>query len=117
MSRSIPKKETMKETRIFIGLNDGESHTQKYDTSKYVHILKDVCRNYSVPFSFTVSEGGYMHENGEYTQETSLVISLIDVEQNTIDEIARDLCVFFHQESVLITEEHIKACFVKERIE
>lgn len=106
----------MIETKIYIGLNDSKSMKQKFDTSTYIHILKGVCTNYAVPFSFSVVEGGYMHENGEYTQETTLVISLIDVEKTSIDEIARDLCAFFHQESVMITEDHVRAYFIKESL-
>ena len=104
----------MVETKIYIGLNDSETHEQKFDTEKYIQILKNVCKSYAVPFSFSVYEGGYMHENGEYTQETSLVISLIDAEKDLVGEIARDLCTFFHQESVLVTEDQVRAYFVKE---
>ena len=110
------RKSLMTETKIYIGLNDSESLQQKFDTDRYINILKGVCRNYSVPFSFSVSEGGYLHENGDYTQENTLVLSLIDIEKNITDEIARDLCAFFHQESVLITEEHVRAYFVRETL-
>ena len=106
----------MIETRIYVGLNDSDTHSQKYSTEKYIHILKNVCRGYKVPFSFSAIEGGYMHENGEYTQEVTLVISLIDVPKDTVSEIAKDLCVFFHQESVLITEDRIRAYFINDKI-
>ena len=106
----------MIETRIYVGLNDADTHSQKYSTEKYIHILKNVCRGYKVPFSFSAIEGGYMHENGEYTQEVTLVISLIDVPKDTFSEIAKDLCVFFHQESVLITEDRIRAYFINDKI-
>ena len=106
----------MIETRIYVGLNDSETLSQKYSTEKYINILKSVCRAYKVPFSFSAIEGGYMHENGEYTQEKTLVISLIDVPKETVSEIAKDLCVFFHQESVLITEDRVRAYFINGKI-
>ena len=106
----------MIETRIYVGLNDSETLSQKYSTEKYTNILKSVCRAYKVPFSFSAIEGGYMHENGEYTQEKTLVISLIDVPKETVSEIAKDLCVFFHQESVLITEDRVRAYFINDKI-
>ena len=110
------KKVVMTETKIYVGLNDSESRAQKFDTGKYMRILREVCRNYHVPFSFVTEEGGYIHEDGEYVQETSLVISFIDVDSALIEEIAKDLCVFFHQESVLITEGEIRAYFINEKI-
>ena len=103
----------MTETKIYVGLNDSETKTQKHETAKYVSVLKSVCKSYQVPFTFTLSQGGYIHENGEYTEESTLVISLIDADQERINEIAQDLCVFFHQESVLITEDQIRAHFIK----
>ena len=106
----------MIETRIYVGLNDSDTLSQKYSTEKYTNILKSVCRAYKVPFSFSAIEGGYMHENGEYTQEKTLVISLIDVPKETVSEIAKDLCVFFHQESVLITEDRVRAYFINGKI-
>ena len=73
-----------------------------------------MCSSYHIPFSFSLAQGGYIHENGEYTEEGTLVISLIDVDKDIINEIAKDLCVFFHQESVLITEDRVRAYFINQ---
>ncbi|MBQ1341831.1 MAG: DUF3574 domain-containing protein [Erysipelotrichaceae bacterium] len=106
----------MNETKIYVGLNDSESMKQEHETEKYVKILKNVCYNYHVAFSFSVVQGGYFHEDGEYTQETTLVLTLIDTDNETVNEIAKDLCVFFHQESVMITESNVRAYFINERL-
>ena len=106
----------MIETKIYAGLNDSETMQQKYETERYVSILKKVCCSYHVPFSFSLAQGGYMHEDGRYTEEATLVISLIDVNRKLINEIAKDLCVFFNQESVLITDDRIRAYFVSQSL-
>ena len=106
----------MTETRIYVWLNDSETMTQMFDTEKYTRLLKEVCKNYHVAFSFAEEQGGYFHEDGRYTQENTLVISLIDADKAIINEIAKDLCVFFHQESVMITENIVKSYFVKETL-
>ncbi len=98
--------------RIYIGLNDMDTKIQKFETSKYLSVLKNVCISYQVPFSVNVIEGGYIHESGEYTMENSLVLSLIDVEKPIVEEIARDLCTFFRQESVLITADRLETYFI-----
>ena len=102
----------MTETRIYIGLNDAITKTQLFDTEKYMKILRDVCVAYEIPFSFVLNEGGYIHENGVYTKENTLVLTLIGVDKKIIDNIAKDLCAFFNQESVLITENQIRSYFV-----
>ena len=95
-------------TQVYIGLNDGDTKEQRFDTDRYVSIMKRVCAQYGTPFSFNIMAGGYVHDNGEYTEETTIVITFIDVPQKTVNEIAEDLCVFFRQESVLITISRIK---------
>ena len=37
---------------------------------------------------------------------------LVNPDRNTVREIAKDLCTFFHQESVLVTEDHIEGYFI-----
>ena len=106
----------MKETKIYVGLNDSETKKQLFETEKYIAVLKDVCFAYHTPFSFNVIEGGYIHENGEYTKETTLELTLIGAKKETINEIAKDLCAFFNQESVLITENLIRSYFVRESL-
>ena len=107
---------TLIETKIYVGLNDSETMKQEHETSRYISVLKKVCCSYHVPFSFSLAQGGYMHEDGQYTEELTLVISLIDADRNIISEIAKDLCVFFHQESVLITEDRVSAYFINQTL-
>lgn len=107
----------MTQTVIYIGLNDSVSKTQIFETEKYIRILKDVCCGYHTAFSFDVIEGGYIHDNGEFTKETTLQLTLIDVDSETVNVIAKDLCAFFNQESVLITESRIRSYYVREKIQ
>ena len=106
----------MMETRIYVGLNNAETKEQKFETEKYLNILKDVCRNYHVAFSVDIEEGGYYHEDGNYTEENSFVLVLIDADRNTVQEIAKDLCTFFRQESVLVTENRVDGYFIYQEI-
>jgi len=106
----------MTEITISVGLNDAVTKRQEHPTKMYVDVMKNVCQSYHVAFSFIVSEGGYFHANGDYTQERTLVLCLLDPEKGVVESIAKDLCVFFHQESVLITESKVRAYFIKEEL-
>ena len=44
------------------------------------------------------------------------MLSLMDADNSVVNEIAKDLCVFFHQESVMITENAVRAYFVNEKL-
>ena len=102
----------MVETRIYIGLNDAQTKEQIHETEKYMSVLKHVCQSYHVAFSVDIENGGYFHDNGEYTEETSFILTLINADKKVVNEIAKDLCSFFHQESVLVTENRIDGYFV-----
>ena len=106
----------LEETKVYIGLNDMETKEQIFDTERYISILKKIIQTYGVPFSFSVMEGGYMHDDGEYTEEKAIVLSFIDVPQNTVDEIAKEACVLFHQESVLVTVNQLHARSIRESL-
>ena len=118
-ARLYPQKDEFRgvqktETRIYIGLNDAVTRAQLYETETYLNILKDICRSCHVAFSVDVEEGGYYHEDGEYTEETSLVLILIDAERDIVQKIAQELRIRFHQESVLVTENRISGFFLEE---
>ena len=104
----------MTETKIYVGLNDAATKQQEHLTELYVKVMKHVCQSFHVSFSFVVTEGGYFHENGDYVQEKTLVLSLIDPEAGVAENITKELCAFFHQESVLITQNQMSAYYVKE---
>lgn len=102
----------MVETRLYVGLNDAATKKQMFETEQYTQQLKQLCFSYHVPFSVGIEEGGYFHESGEYVEEKTLVLTLIDAEKDTVRKIAKDLCTLFHQESVLITEDDVKGCYI-----
>ena len=104
----------MTETRVYIGLNDTERREQLYETETYLDTLKDICRSCQVAFTVDVEEGGYYHEDGEYTEETSLVLVMINAGRDIVKKIAQDLRTLFHQESVLVTEHSIGGYFIYE---
>ncbi|MBQ6653960.1 MAG: DUF3574 domain-containing protein [Erysipelotrichaceae bacterium] len=106
----------VRQTTIYIGLNDSETKTQIHETDKYIEILKIVCQNYHVAFSVNMVNGGYFHDDGTYVEENTLVLTLLDVEKEVIQEIAQDLCAFFHQESVMVTSSLSEVYFVRETI-
>jgi AraC-like DNA-binding protein len=67
-----------RQTTIYIGLNDSETRVQKFDSQRYISILKGACRSYKVAFSVQEINGGYFHEDGRYTEENTLMLTLIE---------------------------------------
>ena len=63
----------MTETGIYVGLNDPRTGKQIFETEKYITILKGVCKSCKVAFSFSVAQGGYIHEDGTYIRRKILL--------------------------------------------
>lgn len=107
----------MIEARIYIGLNDKEKCEQIFSLEKYKSIVKLICRNYRVNFSMYKLEGGYFYEdNVSYVEENTIMITLIGIEKETVNEIAKDMCAFFNQESVMIVYNPVTIVSVKENL-
>ena len=88
--------EKIRQAVLYIGLNDADTHEQKFGTDKYYRILRHVCRQYHVAVSVSLNEGSYFHEDGTYVEEKTLVLTMMGVTDETVREIARDLCTFFN---------------------
>jgi len=56
-------------------------------------------------------------KTGNMPEKQVLCLLFIDVEKAVVNDIAKDLCAFFRQESVLVTESEIQAYFVSEKPE
>ncbi len=97
---------------IYVGLNDADTHEQKFSTEKYMSVLKNVCYSYHVAFSVNLINGGYFHEDGSYVEERTLSLTLLNVDESVIDEIAGDLCAFFKQESVMVIRSEAQIKFI-----
>ena len=100
----------MLENRIYVGLRDRISHEQYFETEDYKEALKGICKNYHTPFSVQVIEGGYFHDDGTWVDENTLLITLIGIPETTVYKIAKEICIVFHQESVMITANQV-LCF------
>ena len=103
------------QTTIYIGLNDSETGVQKYDSKKYISILKRTCRHYKLAFAVQTVSGGYFHEDGRYTEENALMLRLINVPEQTIIEIAKDICMFFNQDSVMVTTSPTSVVYISDK--
>ena len=105
-----------RQAKIYVGLNDKVTHEQIFEKERYISVLKNVCRSYRTAFSFDVINGGYFHEDGTYVEEVSLELTLLDADEELVREIAKDLCVFFDQESVMVVTSAPEVEFISEEI-
>ena len=114
MNCTEPKK--CRRYTISVGMNDKDSHEQRFDSEKIVKLAHNCCRAYGCAYSTSLIDGGYIHENGDYVVEKSIAITLIDPEEAVVEELAKDLCAFLHQESVMISVDEVTNYFLCESL-
>ena len=103
---------TLDRYQIYVGLNDKDELKQLFSTDQFCRVAKVVCRNYVGAYSMNVIQGGYIHENGDFTEENTIVLTLVDITKEQADEIAKDLCAFFRQESVMVTKDVVSGYMI-----
>jgi len=102
---------------ISVGLNDSESYRQEIETERILRLVSNCCKEYGTSYSCALQTGGYLDESGHFTAENSLALSFVDGNADIVNEIAKDLCVFLHQESVLVTVDKVKRYYVSEALD
>lgn len=105
----------MLESRIYVGLLDKDTREQMHDISDYKLRLREICKAYKAPFSVTFMEGGYFHDDGSWVEENSLMVTLLNVPEDTVYAIASGICEEFHQESVIIVMDIVMNYNVRNR--
>jgi len=111
------KKEKCKRFTIMVGMNDADTLDSKIDPQKIIKLVHNCCKSYGCAYSTSLTNGGYITDNGDYVVEQSISIVLIAPEnEGVVDEIAKDLCAFLNQECVMVTVDEVEKYFVSEGI-
>lgn len=112
----LKKSQSATRYEFYIGLNDMDTKRQKFDDAVYERIILNVCRGYKVSYSISSVKGGYIHEDGTVEKENSVKLLILGIDDTTAEEIAKDLCVFLNQESIMILKTYVDEWFIYEAL-
>jgi hypothetical protein len=92
-----------KKTILYLGLNDQQTQKQKIRTKKAFKIINNLLLNTYLLEGATIqtSKGIYKHKNGKIVIENTIIIILLDLEDEKINAIIKDLKNMFNQECIL----------------
>ena len=102
---------------VIIGMNDKDSKPQLLLTEKINELVKIVCSGYQRPFCYTIGQGSYYHHDNTVTLEKNISLMLADISEEQVNEIAKDLCLFLNQESVMVLKEEAEMYFIEEHFD
>ncbi|MGL5330633.1 MAG: hypothetical protein ACRDD7_15285 [Peptostreptococcaceae bacterium] len=99
--------------KIFIGLNDKNSHTKLISTPEALSIVHSICCDYLKSFTIISGKSGYTNELGEFYKEDCLVIEVLNSDNILIEKVASSLRIKLNQESILIEGSAILYKYIK----
>lgn len=104
----------MNKTILYVGLNDQHTKKQKIRTRKAFKIINSLLlNNYSLAgATLQLSNGIYKHNDGKIIIEKTIIIILLDVEDEKINLIIKDLKNIFNQETILKESSTINYSFI-----
>ena len=90
--------------KIFLGLNDKESHVQEISTENAMGFVSHYLANHFAGATVYNGIGVYKHENGDVVRENSLIVELVYVSEEEVEQAVSDLRYELNQESVMIVK-------------
>lgn len=95
-----------------VGLNDKDSKIQKIDSIEAYKIVENTLLNNGLSgYTIYQGKGLYKHENGEITQENTLIIEVLFATDDVINKIIKILKQVLNQESILKQVQEITISF------
>ena len=98
----------MKKFEVFVGLNDADTYEQTYHLDDVRKYITEAYMQEKIDFSAAFVKGGYLHENGDYILENSILYTFIgDYTKEDADAFFEEVKRTINQESILVCETEI----------
>lgn len=95
-----------------VGLNDKDTKIQKIDSIEAYKIVENTLLNNGLSgYTIYQGKGLYKHDNGEITQENTLIIEMIFTTEEIVNKIIKILKQVLNQESILKQVQEITITF------
>lgn len=98
--------------QLYLGLNDKDTKLQRIDTIEAYKMVENILLNNDIT-GYTIYQARrvFKHENGTITQENTLIIEMIFVDEELVDELIQTLKTVFNQESIMKTKQDMQITF------
>ena len=98
--------------QLYLGLIDKDTKLQRIDKIEAYKMVENILLNNEITgYTIYQARGVFKHENGIITQENTLIIEMIFVEEELVDDIIYLLKNIFNQESIMKTKQDMQITF------
>lgn len=99
------------EYQIFIGCSDSQLQDEVVPERELREMVTQFFERNEIDFSMLSARGGYLHEDGRFTTEDTLIVDIIGAADLDIIRLARSLSMLMNQESSLVVRNPLKTEF------
>ena len=97
---------------LYVGLNDKDKKKQLITTANAKKLIKKTLfKNNVEGYTIYMANGLYKHDNGQITQEKTIIIELLYINNNILNIIIQELKKILNQESILKQIQKINVSF------
>lgn len=98
--------------QLYLGLNDKDTKLQRIDTIEAYKMVENILLNNDITgYTIYQARGVFKHDDNTITQENTLVIEMIFVDEDLVDELIYMLKATFNQESIMKTKQDMQITF------
>ena len=97
--------------RIFIGLNDSESHKQEISDNEAMEIVKSYCYDHFEGATVSHGYGLYKHEDGTKVQESTIIVELFYISDEDVHDFVNHVKYMLNQESIAVSKIAMQVTF------
>lgn len=98
--------------QLYLGLKDNDTKLQKIDIIEAYKMVENILLNNDITrYTIYQAKCVFKHEDSVITQENTLIIEMIFVEEELVDELIQLLKTIFNQESIMKTKQDMQITF------
>lgn len=87
---------------LYIGTNDQETYQNEIQVEKAEEIISQICLQYMGGYTIECGKGAWIDDQENLTKETTFILTLQDIDEETLEHIMSDICAELNQNAILV---------------
>ena len=87
---------------LYIGTNDQETYQNEIQVEKAEEVISRICLQYVGGYTIECGKGAWIDDRENLTKETTFILTLQGIEEETLEHIMNDICAELNQNSILV---------------
>lgn len=87
---------------LYIGTNDQETYENEIAVEEAEEMISRICLQYVSGYTIECGKGAWIDEQESLTKETTFILTLQEINEQTLEDIMNDICTELNQKAILV---------------